>query len=201
MPIASWKRGYDYSDHVGDKLLSVYLSVVTVFMCGPVLLCYYFRQTLFPYYHLICVLLSPSPFLMSSLFCPDSPLFHPWNPTRQTDIERGTDVTGRGRSCWDGLMNHDGQVFHPRSSPGCLATNGVKGYPTIGILYSISTRCSVPLFWSAGIVVFSSSYMHSSRHLYMWVCLWLRLDTFWKGTMYDQIQRIQIRLTPCIPKF
>lgn len=159
MPIANWKRGYDYSDHVGDKLL-------TVSICPH---CLYVALYLFviisdrlyvPYYHLICVLLSPSPFLMSSPLCPDSPLLHPRNPTRQTDIERGTGVTRRGRSCWDGLMNHDGQVFHPRSSPGCLATNGVKGYPTIGILYSISARCSVPLFWSAGIVVFSSSYTH-----------------------------------------
>lgn len=38
MVTASWKRGYDYSDHVGDKLLTVYLSVLTVFMWPCLLL-------------------------------------------------------------------------------------------------------------------------------------------------------------------
>lgn len=56
-------------------------------------------------------------------------LFQPArSPTRHTDTEKPA-VTERGRGCWDCLIG-EGQVFHSKSCPGCLATNGVTGYPS-----------------------------------------------------------------------
>lgn len=46
-------------------------------------------------------------------------------------------MSERRRGCSDGLID-ERQVFHPKGSPGCLATNGVTGYPTYrGIIFSI----------------------------------------------------------------
>lgn len=53
--------------------------------------------------------------------------------------QRGRQVWQRGRLCWDGLID-ERLMLHPRSCPGCLATNGVTQV-TIHVGSLIRLRC------------------------------------------------------------
>lgn len=117
--------------------LFVYLSAQSIYklLLLMLLICCCFRQTNSPICSLphACAIVSVYP-------SPARP------PARQREREKETGVMERGR-CSDCLID-EGQVFHPKSSSGCLATSGVTGYPSlqIYILYPISLRRGVFIF-------------------------------------------------------
>lgn len=82
------------------------------------------------------------------------------------DKDRETGVSERRRGCSDGLID-ERQVFHPKGSPGCLATNGVTGYPTYrGIIFSIVVLD----------VVFSSFDLSCTTRMRLFIRTWLLLS-------------------------
>lgn len=114
-----------------------------------------------------------------SAFCHDFPHF---NLLKSHLAERQRE---RRQVCQTGeAAEFDGwrAVASHKRSPGCLATNGVIGYPSHRVSYSvyISLRCSVFLLWSI-LKLSSCAFYWSSVHIRGCLIKDFFLTSLWQG--------------------